>query len=204
MQGCTHSISGRLLQVVGTAAFILVVAGTVGVPYSVAATAVFSAALVLILNPQWFLVHNPPTGIKVFVGVFNKEIVSMASVNKAFIVGRLGQDPELKQTPTGKSVANFSVATDNLKNEEPTWHRIIAWEKTADLCKQYLSKGSQVHVEGRIQNRKWTDKDGQTRHTTEIVAERVTFLGSAQQGASRPATASTAQEPAFTEQDIPF
>lgn len=100
------------------------------------------------------------------------------SVNKQIIIGRLGGDPELRTTAGGNSVANFSVATDHKWNEEKTttWHKVIVFGKTAEACMEHLSKGMQVYVEGRTQHRKWEDRDGNTRYSTEVVAERVNFL----------------------------
>lgn len=104
------------------------------------------------------------------------------SVNKAMIIGRLGNNPEVKTISTGNTVANFSIATsenwlkDGEKQERTEWHRIVVWGKMADICGKYLSKGSSVYVEGRIQTRSWEDKDGQKRYTTEINAQRVQFL----------------------------
>lgn len=107
------------------------------------------------------------------------------SVNKVIVLGRLGQDPELKYTPSGSSVCNFSLATSeswNDKNsgqrqERTEWHRIVVWGKLAELCNQYLSKGRQAYVEGRLQTRSWEDKDGNKRYTTEILANTVQFIG---------------------------
>ncbi len=104
-------------------------------------------------------------------------------VNKVIIIGRLGRDPELRFTQGGQAVANFSVATtehwkgkDGEKNEKTEWHRIVAWGKTAEFCGEYLKKGRQVYVEGRLQTREW-EKDGQKRSTTEIVAQVVQGIG---------------------------
>ena len=116
------------------------------------------------------------------------------SVNKVILVGRLGQTPEVKFTPSGSAVANFSVATNETwvdksgqKQERTEWHRIVVWGKTAELCQQYLTKGRQVYLEGKLQTRQWQDKDGQTKYTTEVQAQTVQFLGggSAERGASR-------------------
>ncbi len=108
------------------------------------------------------------------------------SVNKVILVGRLGQDPELKSTPSGMSVCNFSIATSEnwvdrsgQKQERTEWHRIVVWGKLAENCGQYLKKGRQVYVEGYLQTRSWEDKDGQKRYTTEVVARIVQFLGDA-------------------------
>src|SRR5512137_1224495 len=108
----------------------------------------------------------------------------MAGVNKVIIVGHLGADPEVRYTQSGQAVASFNVATSetfNDKNgerqERTEWHRIVAWAKLAELCGEYLKKGRQVYLEGRLQTRQWDDKDGNKRYTTEIVAQNVQFLG---------------------------
>lgn len=114
------------------------------------------------------------------------------SVNKVILLGRLGQDPELKYTPSGSSVCNFSMATTESwsdkqtgqKQEKTEWHRIVVWGKLAELCNQYLSKGRQAFVEGRIQTRSWDDKDGQKRYSTEILANTVQFIGGPSDSAS--------------------
>lgn len=95
-------------------------------------------------------------------------------MNKAILIGNLGRDPETRNA-NGKVVCEFSLATSEGR-DETTWHRIVAWDKTAELCTKYLSKGSRVAVEGRINVRDWTDKEGNKRQTTEIVAHRVEFL----------------------------
>ena len=108
----------------------------------------------------------------------------MAGVNKAILIGNLGNDPELRYTQSGQGVATFSLATgeswtdrNGERQERTEWHRIVAWGKTGELCAQYLSKGRSVYVEGRIQTRDWEDKEGIKRYTTEIVATTVQFLG---------------------------
>jgi len=108
------------------------------------------------------------------------------AVNIAIVVGNLGKDPEVRFTQSGRAVANFSVATsdswtgqDGNRQERTEWHNIVVWGKQAELCGQYLAKGRQVFVQGRIQTRSWEDKTGNTRYTTEIVAQRVQFLGGA-------------------------
>ncbi|RPJ17014.1 MAG: single-stranded DNA-binding protein [Desulfobacteraceae bacterium] len=108
----------------------------------------------------------------------------MSGINKAIIVGRLGRDPEIRYTPGGVAVANFSVATSeewkdkesNEKKERTEWHRIVAFGKLGEICGEYLSKGKMIYVEGRIQTRSWEDKDGNKKYTTEIVASDVQFL----------------------------
>jgi single-strand DNA-binding protein len=113
----------------------------------------------------------------------------MAGVNKAILVGNLGRDPELRQTPNGQSVVNFTLATSENwtdksgeRQERTEWHRIVVWGRTAEMCHQYLSKGRTVYVEGRIQTREWEDKDGNKRYTTEINAQTVQFIGPRQDG----------------------
>lgn len=106
------------------------------------------------------------------------------SVNKVIILGYLGQDPELKYTPGGVPVCSFSIATSetwrdktNEKQERTEWHKIIVWNKLAELCGQYLSKGRQVFLEGSLQTRAWEDKNGEKRFTTEVVAKTIQFIG---------------------------
>lgn len=108
----------------------------------------------------------------------------MASVNKVFLLGNLGSEPELKQTPGGQSVCTFSLATNEQwtdkageKQQKTEWHRIVVWGKQAEHCANHLGKGKSAHIEGRIQTREWQDKDGQKRFTTEIIASWVTFVG---------------------------
>jgi len=142
----------------------------------------------------------------------------MAGINKVILVGRLGSDPEVRYTPDGTAVANFSIATSdewtdkatNEKKERTEWHRIVAWRRLGEICGEYLSKGRQVYVEGKLQTRSW-EKDGVTRYTTEIVASDVQFLG-----AKEPADAYRSQDSSGTNQyskppaadrqddDIPF
>ena len=161
------------------------------------------------------------------------------SVNKVILVGRLGQNPEVRYTPSGAAVANFSVATNESwsdkngqKQERTEWHRVVVWGKLAELCAQYLAKGRQCYVEGRLQTREWQDKDGVKKYSTEVQAQTVQFLGatqgagagasaggsspeasdrgagqfSAPQSGSMPQQSSMPQqgEPSFTEDDIPF
>jgi single-strand DNA-binding protein len=109
----------------------------------------------------------------------------MASVNKVIIVGNLGKDPESRYLPDGGAVCNFSVATtDKWKDksgesqERTEWHRVSTFARLAEICGEYLKKGSQVYIEGRLQTRKWQDKEGHDRYTTEIVADRMQMLGS--------------------------
>ncbi len=110
----------------------------------------------------------------------------MASVNKAIIVGNLGRDPEMRYTQNNTPVATFSVATTDQwtdkngeRQERTEWHRVVAWARLAEICGQYLQKGKQVYIEGRLQTREWEDQNGQKRYTTEIVAREMQMLGRA-------------------------
>lgn len=109
----------------------------------------------------------------------------MASVNKVILVGNLGKDPEVRFTPSGRAVAKFSIATkeswmdqENSRQERTEWHNVVVWGKQAELCGQYLAKGRQVFIEGAIRSRSYDDKEGNKRYVTEIIAQRVQFLGS--------------------------
>jgi len=115
----------------------------------------------------------------------------MASVNKVILVGNVGRDPELRYTQGGQPVASFSVATnerfkdrDGNWKDRTEWHRIVAWARLAEICGEYLRKGSQVYIEGRIQTRDWEDKEGNKRQTTEVVALSMQMLGRRGEGGS--------------------
>jgi single-strand DNA-binding protein len=146
-------------------------------------------------------------------------------VNKVILIGNLGQDPEIKYMPSGSAVTNVSIATtESFKDKETgeqqertEWHRIAMFGRLAEIAGEYLRKGSQVYIEGKLRTRKWQDKQGQDRYTTEIMADQMQMLGgrgggamgaSAEGGASeRPpaAKARTAAEPAAElDDDIPF
>ena len=109
----------------------------------------------------------------------------MSSMNKAMVIGRLGKDCEMRFMPSGKAVANFSIATSESwkdkttgeKQEKTEWHNIVAFDKLAEICGNYLKKGSLAFVEGKLQTRKWTDKNGVDRYTTEILANDMRMLG---------------------------
>jgi len=110
----------------------------------------------------------------------------MSGVNKVILIGNLGSDPTVRFTQGGTAVANFNIATTerfnnrNGEREERTeWHRIVAWGKLAEICQQYLKKGKQVYIEGRLQTRQWEDQQGQKKYTTEIVASNMQMLGRA-------------------------
>ncbi len=108
----------------------------------------------------------------------------MASLNKVILIGNLGHDPDLRFTQGGTAVANFNLATSEKwkdkggnTQEKVEWHKIVVWGKIAEHCKEYLAKGRPVYIEGKLQTREWTDKEGQKRYTTEVLAQTVTFLG---------------------------
>jgi single-strand DNA-binding protein len=128
----------------------------------------------------------------------------MASVNKVILVGNLGKDPEVRYLPDGGAVTNISVATTDTwkdkageKQEKTEWHRVSFFGKLAEIAGEYLKKGSQVYIEGRIQTRKWQDKDGQDKYTTEIIADRMQMLGGRPAGSSdEPRRPAREQQPA--------
>lgn len=113
----------------------------------------------------------------------------MASVNKAILIGNLGKDPEVRYMPSGEAIANITLATTDSwkdksgeKQERTEWHRVSFFGRQAEVVGEYLKKGSSIYVEGRIQTRKWQDKEGQDRYTTEIVADRMQMLGGKSSG----------------------
>ena len=141
----------------------------------------------------------------------------MAGVNKVILLGRLGADPEVRYTNTGTPVANFNIATSTNftdksgeKTERTEWHRIVAFGKLGEICGEYLAKGKQVYIEGRLQTRDWEDRDGNKRKTTEIVAGIMQMLGSAgdqtRSGGSDlgPPPSNDSTPDINTEDDIPF
>ncbi len=138
----------------------------------------------------------------------------MASVNKVILLGNLGSDPEVRYTPSGKAVANFSLATserytnkDGEKEEKTEWHKIVAWGRLGEICGEYLSKGSQIYIEGRLQTRTWEDRDGNKRYTTEIVAQTMQMLGGSRKGGEAASIEEShpSEEPiSIPDDDIPF
>ena len=150
------------------------------------------------------------------------------SVNKVILVGNLGRDPETRYTGSGQAVCNFSIATSETfkdrngeRQKRTEWHKIVVWGKLAEICQQYLKKGSQIFIEGRIQSREWQDKEGNKRTSFEIVARDMRMLGSrgesamgasaAAGGASAdldsqvaPVEEHPASGPEITDEDIPF
>lgn len=136
----------------------------------------------------------------------------MSSLNKAMIIGRLGSDPDVRYTQSNTAVATMSVATtERYKDrngelqENTEWHRVVAWSRLAEICQQYLKKGSLVYFEGPIQTREWEDKDGQKRYTTEIKALSMQMLDSkGDSGGSSPKSNSNAAAPKAVEIDESF
>ncbi|MBI2950992.1 single-stranded DNA-binding protein [bacterium] len=111
--------------------------------------------------------------------------MSRRGINKVILIGNLGADPELKYTPSGSAVSNFTLATNESwvdgkgeRQEKTEWHRIVVWGKLAEICNEYLKKGSKVYIEGRLQTRSWDGQDGNKRYTTEIVARDMQMLDS--------------------------
>jgi len=134
-------------------------------------------------------------------------------VNKAILIGNLGADPEVRYTQSGTAVATFRVATtetwkkEGEKEEQTEWHRIVAFARLAEICGEYLSKGSKVYIEGRIQTRKWEDRDGNPRYTTEIVAREMKMLSPRGAGDNNQGTYKNEEPPmpdVPMEDDVPF
>ncbi|KPL07781.1 single-stranded DNA-binding protein [bacterium SM23_57] len=139
----------------------------------------------------------------------------MASVNKVILIGNLGKDPELKFTPSGIPIAKFPMATterfkdsEGNQREQTEWHNIVLWRRLAELANEYLKKGSPVYIEGRIQTRSWDDENGQKRYMTEIVGDRMQFLGRREEGTSddtgEEPPAADKKETLENEDDLPF
>ena len=144
----------------------------------------------------------------------------MGSVNRVILVGNLGRDAEVRHTANGQAVATLNLATtenwkdkEGQRQEKTEWHRVVVWGKPAESLQEYLTKGKQIYVEGKLQTRQWDDKDGNKRYTTEIKADRVTLLGGgggggrASGGTDRGGSQGPADEPPMepmTDDDIPF
>lgn len=134
----------------------------------------------------------------------------MASVNKVIVLGNLGKDPELRHLPNGDAVCNFSLATteswkdkDGNKQDKTEWHNVVIFRKLAEIAGEYLKKGRPVYIEGRLQTRKWQDKEGKDRYTTEIVADQMQMLGSREEAKEVSKTSAPANFDDM-ESDIPF
>ena len=141
----------------------------------------------------------------------------MAGINKVILIGNLGRDPELKFTPSGVAVANFSMATSEEwkdketgeKKEQTEWHRIVSWRRLAEICGEYLKKGSKVYIEGKLQTRSWEDSDGVTKYATEVVAHTMQMLGGNPQQDQQPRPKKDASAPQANvgwpaDDDVPF
>jgi len=152
------------------------------------------------------------------------------SVNKVILIGRLGKDPEVKYTPSGAAVAKFTLATDEVfkdrsgeQQKHTEWHNIVAWNKLAEICRQYLTKGKQVYIEGSIRSRQWEDQAGNKRTSYEITARTMQMLGSRadseraaaataaaaapaaeRQPVEKPPAVEAPEEPPITDEDVPF
>ncbi len=137
------------------------------------------------------------------------------SLNKVMLIGHLGGDPELKYTPGGAAVATFSVATNETykdkegnQQEKTDWHRIVVWNKLAEIAAEYLKKGRLVYLEGRLQTRSWNDKDGNKRYTTEVVAQNLQMLDRKEGGGAPdipiPADELAPPPPQSDREDLPF
>lgn len=133
------------------------------------------------------------------------------SVNRAIILGRLGKDPELRYTEAGKAVCTFSVATgekwtgqDGQKNEKTTWHNIVAWGKQAETITEYLSKGREIYIEGRIENRSYDDKEGNKKYISEVVVQSFQFVGSKSDSGGEASEGSSKQSPPDDDPSLPF
>lgn len=138
-------------------------------------------------------------------------------INKVILIGNLGADPEVRYTQNGTAVASFRVATtenytkkdSGEKVENTEWHKIVAWDRLGQICGEYLSKGSKVYIEGKLQTRKWDDKDGNTRYTTEVVAREMKMLSSRGAGGGESSNSYAdepplAEPPSGIEDDVPF
>lgn len=129
----------------------------------------------------------------------------MASVNRVILIGNLGRDPEMRYAPSGDAITNFSIATTDTwkdksgaKQERTEWHRISMFGKLAEIAGEYLKKGSTCYIEGRLQTRKWQDKEGNERQTTEVVADRMQMLGG--KGSNDDSTKSSSPQPSQSAQ----
>jgi single-strand DNA-binding protein len=159
------------------------------------------------------------------LSIFSAGGAVMSGVNKVILVGNLGADPDLRHTPSGTAVSNLRLATTEVfsnregeKNKRTEWHRIVAFGRLAEICNQYLKKGRQIYIEGRLQTREWEDKNGDKRYTTEIVATNMVMLGGRGEGgyaaeeAQAEAPAEVAETPAAgveaggadEDSDLPF
>ena len=144
--------------------------------------------------------------------MFNNNLI-MSGVNKVILIGNLGKDPEVRYLDSGIAVANFSLATtENYRNKEgekvsqTEWHNVVLWRGLAEIAEKYLKKGSSVYIEGRIRNRKWEDKEGNTRYNNEILADNMTMLGGRSNDSNQDigSNQNTSKSEDSSENDLPF
>ena len=141
----------------------------------------------------------------------------MRGLNKVTLIGNLGRDPEIRHTQNGVAVANLSIATseswkdkDGQRQERTEWHRVVLWDQLAKIADQYLTKGRQIYLEGRLQTRKWTGKEGEEKFTTEIRCDQLIMLGGDKEPHTQPAADPITKDPGITEpfqatdDDVPF
>jgi len=133
------------------------------------------------------------------------------TLNKVFLIGNLGRDPEIRFLPSGQQVANFSLATKEVwtskegkKEERVQWHRIVAFGKLAEICGEYLSKGRQVYIEGRLQSRDWNTQEGQKRSTVEVIVQNLILLGGKGAPSDSEPEEITYEPDKEPEEDVPF
>jgi single-strand DNA-binding protein len=135
---------------------------------------------------------------------FNQEDAMSRGLNKVMVIGHLGRDPEMRYTPSGRPVTTYSVATsrswntaDGERHSETEWFNVVTWGNLAEICKQYLVKGQQVYIEGRLQTRHWDDKEGIKHSTVEIIANEMMILGERKEASNHPVTG---EEPVAVEE----
>jgi len=141
-----------------------------------------------------------------------KEKTMSRGLNKVMLIGHLGKDPEMRYTPSGRPVTTFTVATsrswntvDGERHQETEWFNIVAWGNLAEICKQYLTKGQQVYIEGRLQTRRWEDKEGNKHSSVEVVANEMMFLGDRREANNnQQAESEETEQPSADEDEFPF
>ena len=135
----------------------------------------------------------------------------MASVNKVILIGNLGKDPEIRYAPSGAAICNVTIATSRVskdktsgeKQEQTEWHRVVMFDRLAEIAGEYLKKGKSVYIEGRLQTRKWTDKEGVEKYSTEIIAQEMTMLGGREGGGSGASGDDMGSAPASSPRSAP-
>jgi single-strand DNA-binding protein len=151
--------------------------------------------------------------VSIGFSVRKKEKAMSRGLNKVMVIGHLGKDPEMRYTPSGRPVTTFSMAVsrswntaDGERRSETEWFNIVAWGNLAEICKQYLHKGQQVYIEGRLQTRRWDDKEGQKHTSVEVVANEMMMLGDRRdnKGSQKSDQEEEASEPVADEDEFPF